>query len=130
MTMVDLKMTKKDMAEEADPSYEQSPYPSGACLNLDTDELAKLGITGKNLPEVGDEFRITAIGKVTRVSENETETSDYSCGLGIQITMMDLQPEDEAPEANDSVEEERADSAERKTVGARSTMTSAYRGRA
>ena len=131
MALVDLKMSKADMAEEASPTHDQSPYPYGACLNLDTDELAKLGITSKNLPKVGDEYHIRAIGKVTRVSENETEGADYSCGVGIQITMMELTHETEEPGESDSVMEEEAEDAEAGAVGGKTKtmLHNSYRGR-
>lgn len=124
--LVDLKLTKKDMAEEASP--EQNPYPYGVCLNLDTDELAKLGITSANLPEVGDEYHVVAVGKVTRVSENETEGSDYSCGLGIQITAMELTPESQGGSDDDEAGES-AVRAESQVTGGKSVVHSAYRGR-
>jgi len=129
VSLVDLKMTKKDMAEEASPAYQQNPYPSGAALNLDTDELAKLGITSKNLPEVGDEYHIRAIGKVTRVSENETEGSDYSCGLCIQITSLELNHEDEEPGEMEDVASEEAEDAESGAVAPKTVLRSTYRGK-
>lgn len=129
MSLVDLKMSKQDMKEESSPSYQQNPYPGGVALNLDTDELEKLGITSKSLPEVGDEYHIRAIGKVTRVSENETEGSDYSCGLCIQITALELNHEDEKPGEMEDVASEEAESAESDAVAPKTLLRSTYRGK-
>lgn len=128
--LVDLKMSRKDMAEEATPAASQNPYPYGVCLNLDTDELAKLGITSDNLPAVGDEFQIEAIGKVTRVSENDTEGGAYDCGVSIQITAMALESDGAEPAPEDEAAEEGA-AAESGQVGGKpqTLLSSAYRGR-
>ena len=128
MALVDLKMSKKDMAEEASPTANQNPYPYGACIHLDTDELDKLGV--KELPDVGDEYHIRAIGRVTSVSSNDSGNGEQS-GLSIQITMLELVHEDEAAAEADSVAEEEAEDAENKAVGgAKTVVHNAYRGRA
>ncbi len=130
MALIDLKMSKKDMAEEASPTADQSQYPWGACLNLDTDELKKLGI--KDLPSVGDEYHIRAVGEVTSVSELDTGSGE-SKSLRIQITMMELVHEDEseAMENSESAADEDAENAERSTVMGKpkTILSNAYRGR-
>ena len=128
--LVDLKMSKKDMAEEASPMADQSQYPYGVCLNLDTDELKKLGI--KDLPAVGDEYHIHAVGEVTSVSEQDTGSGE-SRSLRIQITMLQLVHEDEseAEESSESPADEEAEEAERGAVmgKAKTVLSNAYRGR-
>lgn len=119
MALVNLKMSKKDMAEEASPSYSQSPYPSGCCLYLDTDELEKLGI--KSLPSVGDEYHIVAVGEVTSVSENDSANGGENRSLGIQIQMMELthESESEGKEKKESAKSEKGET----------VLSNAYRGR-
>ena len=131
MALIDLKMSKKDMAEEASPvsAENQNPYPYGACLHLDTDELEKLKI--KELPTVGDEYHIRAVGRVTSVSSNESLGGERRV-LDIQIEMMELTHEDEAEAEPDSVAEEEAEDAENSAVSGAKTRTimhSTYRGR-
>jgi len=131
MALIDLKMSKKDMAEEASPvsAENQNPYPYGACLHLDTDELEKLKI--KELPAVGDEYHIRAVGRVTSVSSNESVGGERRV-LDIQIEMMELTHEDEAEAEPDSVAEEEAEDAENSAVSGAKTRTimhSTYRGR-
>lgn len=88
--MVDMKREASDM--EAGPSAmpaDEGQYPYGLCINLDKDELDKLGIT--TLPTVGTEVHISAVGKVTRVSQSASESGagvDEKTSIAIQITMM------------------------------------------
>lgn len=120
MALVDLKMSKKDMDAESQPSAsQQSPYPYGLCLRLDGDELDKLGI--KDLPAVGDEFHIQAIGCVTSVAEMNSANSE-SRHIEIQIEQMELSNEGPA-DGEASVAEEEGEDAEASTV-----MRSTYRG--
>lgn len=64
-------------------------YPYGLCLDLNDDVLEKLGIT--SLPPVGTVMHITAMAKVTRVSEHENEKESERC-VGLQITDMAATP--------------------------------------
>ena len=128
MALVDLKMSKKDMQEETQPAVaDQNPYPYGLRLSLDTDELAKLGITEKNLPAVGDEIHIAAVGEVASVSEDETASGGYRCCVTVQIQMMDMRNEGQE-EGEESVAEEEAENAEAASVGGKTIMHSTYRG--
>jgi hypothetical protein len=123
MSLVSLKMSKKDRQAEMQPSpADQNPYPYGARLSLDTDELKKLGITAKNLPEVGEYYHIEARGCITSVSQDNNRIS-----VGIQIEDMALADEDAAEDEA----EDRAKGAESGAVGgkAKTLLTSAYRGK-
>lgn len=84
------------------PSRDQYGY--GTSVTLDSDALKKLGI--KELPEVGDEYHIIAIGKVTSTAKNASETND-STRVEIQLTHMDLTHEDAAEEAKETPAEEK-----------------------
>lgn len=126
MALTDMKMSKKEIREDAIPSPAgQNPYPYGLRINLDTDELAKLGITAANLPDVGDGFMINARGTVTSVSEDETVGNGYRCSVSIQIEAMELTEDEGADDAD-----ELGEAAEATTVHATKTvMHSTYRGR-
>lgn len=123
MKLVDMKMSQADMKADAVPSpVDRDPYPYGLCLNLDTDELDKLGI--KDLPEVGDEYHIMAVGKVTRVSSSASEGQDSeSRGISVQITMLCMDTEPLMGE-----EKKDAPKAETREKPARSVLTTAYGG--
>lgn len=132
MALVDLKMSKQDMADEASPTAPENrnPYPYGVCLTLDTDELAKLGI--KELPSVGDECHVEAVGEVTSVSEQDSGNGEQR-SVRIQLQMMEVVNEGQEPEG-ESVAEEEAEDAESQAVGgkapARTVVRSTYRGSA
>lgn len=122
MKMVNMKMSPADMAEDSVPSTGSEPFPYGLCLNLDTDELDKLGI--KDLPEVGAEFYVCAIAKVTRVSASASEGQDgEQRGISLQITDLSLDAEMEhAGEAKETPK------SEKREKGAMSVMSNAYGG--
>ena len=63
-------------------------YPYGLCLHLDRDEIKKLGM--KDLPKVGTEMPISAIVKVTRVSQSAVEGSDEESSIDLQITDLGI----------------------------------------
>lgn len=118
----DLKLSKSEQKEEVAP--QQPEYPYGTVLYLDTEALKKLGI--KDLPNVGDEYHIRAVGCVTRVSSSASESNEQQ-GMDIQIKAMELT--NEGPYDGDSVAEEEAEDAERSAVGGRTVLANAYRGR-
>lgn len=69
------KDKRKDMGEPCAVDAIAPDYPWGLTINLDTDELEKLGIA-KSLPNVGDKFTIMAKVVVTTVSQTaSTRTS-------------------------------------------------------
>jgi|CXWL01.1.fsa_nt_gi hypothetical protein len=70
-------------------------YPYGLTLNLDQDTLEKLGI---ELPEVGEEVKITAIAKVTSCHASESEGGVKNSSCGLQITDMEVGQESSVSE--------------------------------
>ena len=123
MKLIDMKMSKADLKEDqAALTTPSNPYPYGLCLNLDTDELQKLGIA--QLPKVGSEYHIVAVGKVTSVSANVSESSGENANMSLQITMLSL--DTEVPHAGEAKETTKSETREK---GATSVMTNAYRGR-
>ena len=122
-TMVDMKMSKADLKEDQAvlTSPQRDPYPYGLCLNIDSDELDKLGI--KDLPEVGKEYHIMAIAKVTRVNASASEQDKEQRSISLQITSMCLGDEPMGTE-----EKQDTPKAERRERPARSVLTTAYGG--
>lgn len=108
--LVDLKRTPKEAKKENEISYKPSPYGYGTSITLDGDQLKKLGIA--DLPDVGDECSIVAIGKVTSASMSASENSGEKTSLSIQITRMkvDAMPESAAKQKSEAA----AESAENK----------------
>lgn len=96
--LISLKLDKKEAKQEAGamPSTDAPRYPYGTCLYLDEVAMEKLGIT--SMPEVGEEIRIVAIGKVTGTSSREYEGGAHQT-LDIQLTSMSC---DEVPDADDA----------------------------
>ncbi len=126
MGLVDLKRTKADKkAETTGASPVADDYSYGLQLNLDRKELDKLGI--KTMPEVGDEYHIHAIGKVTSVNQSAREDNEYR-SVGVQLTMADFVHEDDADEATEK-ETPATEEKEEKVRGAKSVLTNSYRGK-
>jgi hypothetical protein len=127
MKLTDMKRSKQRMAEQA-ASPDDNPYPYGLCLHLDSPELDKLGM--KTLPDVGDEYEIRAIGKVTAISSNESKENANS-SVSLQITMMKAMPESEGSAGSDSHAEDKAEAAETEAVTRKpkTLMHTTYRGR-
>ena len=103
--MIDMKrspMATKSSLGMVNPS--RDTYGYGTAVTLDADALKKLGI--KELPEVGDEYHIVAIGKVTSTAKSASENNE-STRVEIQLTHMDLTHEDAAEEAKETPAEEK-----------------------
>jgi hypothetical protein len=79
--------------ERMKPMATGPDFPWGLNLNLGDAELKKVNIT--ELPQIGDEYTIVAIAKVTRVSANASE-DDSNRSVEFQITDMALEEGDEA----------------------------------
>jgi hypothetical protein len=90
--LVSLKRTAKDKRKDAGngPSIEcvAPDYPYGTCLQLEGDELDKIGM--KELPKVGTQIPMTILVTVTRVSQSASEReggeADESRSVSLQIT--------------------------------------------
>ena len=89
--LVSMKRSEKDKGDgmENAPVEAIAPdYPYGLCIHLDRDELKKVGM--KELPKVGTEMPITAVAKVTRVSQSAVEGADEEASIDLQITDLGL----------------------------------------
>lgn len=73
-----------------------SDYSYGTVINLDTEELKKLGI--KDLPKIGDQYRIIAVGEVRNVSTSSDGNGENS-SMSIQLTHIKLFHEDQINKA-------------------------------
>lgn len=85
---------RKDMGSPCSVESIAPDYPWGLCVNMDGDELDKLGL--KDLPEVGTEFMLMAKVKVTSVNQSASESKkkgeyDESRRITLQITDLALE---------------------------------------
>lgn len=104
MKLVSMERTaaeKKKAEEQVKPTMTGPDFPWGLSINLADRELKKVGI--KELPEIGDEYMLVAIAKVTRVSANASE-DDANRSVEFQLTEMALE-ENEIEEAGDDGDE-------------------------
>jgi len=99
MKLVSMKRSaedkREDMGNPVPPEAVGPDYPWGLCINMDSDELDKLGI--KTLPDLNTEMTITAKVKVTRREESSQmamydggDESERRC-LSLQITDMAIE---------------------------------------
>lgn len=90
--MKNMALTKAD--KKADKSEgrcylaSDSKYPYGLCITLRNESLAKLGI--RELPEVDEEFILTAKVVVTSVTSNDRQGKPAEKTMELQITAMEL----------------------------------------
>lgn len=96
-------------AVESPSNYKPNPYPYGLSIDLNIEQMKKLGIT--ELPEIGNEYSITATGKVTSASKSASESGGESARMSIQITHLKLETDDKAEEAKESPAVEKAEKA-------------------
>lgn len=131
MALVDLKRSSKEKREEADEAKpvaaDQPDYGYGLRIRLEDHELEKLGMSGR-IPQVGDEYHLAAIARVTGVNQ-----VDYGkrkeASVELQITMMDATHEDEAEEEGEAGTPESELAEEKAPVRtAKTLMTGTYRG--
>jgi len=89
--LVDMTMETDDsQAKEAGnaPAIKPSEgpkYPYGLALNLDKDTVEKLSLEDC---QVGDEYDLIAKGKITSMSENDTEDGQYNKSVTLQLTSI------------------------------------------
>lgn len=86
--LVDMKLSSEDRHVAGSPTTSMPPYSYGLTLRLEKPELNKLAM--KRLPNVGDEFEIVAVGKVSNVYESQSEGNREDRAVQIQITHLKL----------------------------------------
>jgi hypothetical protein len=86
-TLINMAMSAEEAKEYTEPSVSEAPeYPWGLCINLDDDQMEKLGLTG--LPAVGAEIHIVAKATVTSTSSNARQDGESEASMSVQITDM------------------------------------------
>ena len=122
--LVDLAYSKEELAEEKKECAISScgqpdPYPWGLCMSLEKRELDKLGVA--KLPQVGSEFHMMVIAKVTSVNQSASMTQEEESRVGLQVTMAQVlevgSPEEEASEQRRGVETPAYEAAEMRKSG-------------
>ena len=90
--MIDMKLKPEAKTMLGEPVESDAPeYPYGLRICLDSESLAKLGIT--ELPAIDAEFKITALACVVSVSQHESQGTDKpNRSVDLQIEMMQLAP--------------------------------------
>ena len=88
--LVDMKMSKKQSTNEFAVSEDKDPrFPHGLSINLNDDSMKKLGFD--ELPVIGTEMIVVGVGKVTRASENRSQ-SGVDRDLQIQLERIEVEP--------------------------------------
>ena len=107
-SMVDLKRTPAEKAEEADEGYAfPSPinvpdYPYGLSISFDEDVMEKIGMEIGDV-EVGDIIHLHAFATITSVSQR-TDNDKTCCRVEAQITHISSEDEDTENEMDDERE--------------------------
>ncbi len=98
--LIDLKRPAPDRKAGADcmPCCGDQQYPYGLNIRLESQELAKLGIT--QMPAVGSELKGQFVGVVTACSQGMNE-HDESC-MSVQIVQMSASIEAEPAGTQDN----------------------------
>jgi hypothetical protein len=116
--LVDMAYTAKERKEEAaeysGPSS-VSEWPWGLQIRLEDEELKKLGL--KELPEVGGEFHLQVIAKVTSVSQNQMADGKSDRCVCLQITMLGVELEESAESEKGEKETPKSEARETKSAG-------------
>jgi len=100
-----------DMAKTEEPDEMASPlamsdnkYPYGLRINLTNEELEKLDVDHTDW-KVGETFHLHAFAKVTSISQDEREGGEKCCNVGLQITHLAGESEDEEDREIDEKEQ-------------------------
>lgn len=84
MALTDMKQSKKVSEGVLEPSR----YPYGLDLDLDSDNLKKLGI--KELPDVGTEMIVVGVGVVTSTHTSERVEGKADRNITIQLQKLEI----------------------------------------
>ena len=85
--MINMKQKAEREEMPGEVEMDEPKYPYGLCINLDKDQLDKLGITA--LPQVGAQMTIMAKAYVKSTSAYETQ-GGKDMSVGLQITDMEI----------------------------------------
>lgn len=95
--LVDMARSEKPDEMAAPLAMSDNKYPYGLRITLTQDEIAKLDVDHADW-EVGETFHLHAFAKVTSISEDEREGGEKTCCVGLQITHLQGEEEDNEEE--------------------------------
>lgn len=95
--LVDMAREEKEINESPLIAVPENKYPYGLRITLTQEELEKLGVDHSDW-EIGATFHLHAFAKVTSISEDEREGGEKTCCVGLQITHLQGENEDEEGE--------------------------------
>lgn len=72
------------------PEAEKPRYPWGLEIRLEGEELAKLGISESNVPQVGSTMKMAAYARVTQVRIEQMQGGSNEVCVELQIEQMEL----------------------------------------
>ena len=75
---------KRKQVETVNPSNEE--YPWGLGINLEIEEIKKLGMDIENL-SVGDTVNLTAIAKINNISQSDSSDGETQ-SIGMRLMKM------------------------------------------
>jgi hypothetical protein len=91
------KKSKKERQKENKVDYAEEPeYPWGLEINLEDDSLNSLDLKADNF-KVGNEVSIMARARVDRISSNKSRNGRNRDAVGLQITDMGFEGQEEKP---------------------------------
>lgn len=89
MKMVNMKQSRKKQEAMASPGQAEGPeYPYGLCLNLEKEEIEKLGL---GTPKAGATLMLHAAVEVKSVTVSDQADGKGYKSLSLQITDMALE---------------------------------------
>ena len=94
MPLTDMKQSKREAKKNHEVCSDSPRFPYGLDLDLDTESLEKLGIT--DLPEVGSEMIVVAVGVVTSARTNERAEGKANRNITIQLQKLEVGPLEES----------------------------------
>lgn len=84
-------------------------YPYGLKIRLEREQIVALGMSEKELPEIGEQMLIKAMVEVTDISKEGTE-EEPELHLGLQITDMLVKKEKEEKPKEEAEKAEKVNS--------------------
>jgi hypothetical protein len=100
MKLIDMKSTVEAERSTLMAPESREEYPYGLRLSLNSETLAKLGMT--ELPAIDAEFKLMALVCVVGVSQSESSEGEPYRTVDLQIEQMMLTPaKEEAGEGSD-----------------------------
>lgn len=96
--MINMKMSAEEASEYSPTAMSEAPiYPYGLRIHLDDDALKKLGMPA--LPAVDQTMMISCRVLVVGVSSNQTQGGDREDCVQLQITDMEIGPDNSGKSA-------------------------------